>query len=315
MFVVAIVPPRAPSPGLADALATVTGRSQYELRTRLKVLGQWPGVLDTYAEQERAEALRAAADELGCTAWVMPAQPDPNRTLVRRFSLRADVLTVVGEGDRAVDIDVPDVQMLLAGNRYGVTTDNIVERAPRPSAFFSPALAIPAAANAKAVMRRSEHREAFLHLYARGQPTQVFTESGLQYAAVELGALQPTRRANFDRVVDYLRRTCAHSTWDDRLLQRRFQARLLGPTLRPERYLDQAIALLTRRVASGGTGTGTGTEPLPERPTSGRVDGRAFTERMRTVCTRRHGGRPKPLQNLQNLVRRGRRTVSTMHPV
>ncbi|MEM6996287.1 MAG: hypothetical protein AAF721_37615 [Myxococcota bacterium] len=253
MYVVAIVAPEGAADPLGDALATITGRARYEMRTRLRVLGRWPGVLDTYAEEGRAEAVRAAAVDLGCTAWVLPGELVSHRVQARRFSLQGAVLQVVVDAEQVLDIDVASVQMLLAGNRYGVKTDHNVERPARPASFLSATMAIPTASNASAVIRRSETREGFVHLYAAGHPTVVFGEATLQYAALALGRLEPTRRANFDRVSQGLRRLCARATWDDRLLQRLVQARLLGPTLRPERYLDHAIALLTRRLGAGTT--------------------------------------------------------------
>ena len=53
-----------------------------------------------------------------------------------------------------------------------------------------------------------------------------------------------TRELNFAYLISELRRFCPGAKYDDRLLNRVGQVRLLGPTLNPETNLDLAIDIL-----------------------------------------------------------------------
>lgn len=57
---------------------------------------------------------------------------------------------------------------------------------------------------------------------------------------------QPSRAANFAVLVAELRRRCPAAVYDERLLTRAGQARVLGPALSPGEHRDVAITLLVR---------------------------------------------------------------------
>ena len=90
----------------------------------------------------------------------------------------------------------------------------------------------------------TEQRDDFLHLYGDGRPPLVFRASAVTYQS--LGpALQPSISANFNYLVETLRRACVHAPYDERLTNRQARARVLGPSL-TENHLDIAISLLAR---------------------------------------------------------------------
>ena len=94
---------------------------------------------------------------------------------------------------------------------------------------------------------RTDVREGFIYLYPGKLRPLVFLESELLYDS--LGpALRPTRAANFAFVLEELRRRRPGAVYDDRLLSKAGQARLLGPMFEPERHLDIAISLLSRSL-------------------------------------------------------------------
>jgi hypothetical protein len=64
-----------------------------------------------------------------------------------------------------------------------------------------------------------------------------------------LGAkMNPSREMNFNALVAELRLRCPAAFYDDRLLNRAGQPRLLGPLLRPEANLDLAVEILAREA-------------------------------------------------------------------
>ena len=69
---------------------------------------------------------------------------------------------------------------------------------------------------------------------------------------------QPTRAANFAALLAELRRRCTAAVFDERLLTRAGQARVLGPALPPDEHLDVAVTLLERVL------------PKPARPRASR---------------------------------------------
>ena len=100
-----------------------------------------------------------------------------------------------------------------------------------------------------AVETTVETREPFIRVYSQGLPVLVFRESGLIYES--LGpARQPTQMANFNAVVSLLRERCPEAVYDNRLLQRQEQVRLLGAVLNPDAHIDVALALLKRILLS-----------------------------------------------------------------
>jgi hypothetical protein len=104
-------------------------------------------------------------------------------------------------------------------------------------------------------VKKSKHEvlvenEGFLQLYAPGRPPLDFRQADLNYAGlVPAGAaLQPSVAANFVQLVAALRAACPRAVYDERLATLPGQARLLGPSLQPERYLDLAVTLLSRSL-------------------------------------------------------------------
>lgn len=250
MHLVAFNPPASPDASLPAALAERTGMSLYDTKSRLRVLAGWPGILGHYGEEGLAEAIAAAVRGLGLTAWVMPGAPHELRSTVRRFSLSGGMMSAIADGGVRHEVELSSIHLGIAGQRYAVRNEATVDRGGPKATVIGAAFGFPTASSPTVSQRRTETREGFVHLYAVGHPTLVFSEPSVQYAAVQAGIVEPTRRANFTRVMRQLQSVCTRATWDERLWQRRVQARLLGPVLPPERHLDVAIALLSRQLGA-----------------------------------------------------------------
>jgi hypothetical protein len=213
MELVAMKPrPADATPARAELLCAATGLATYEGRSRLRVLDGWPGIVTVHAEPERAHEVAGALRAAGFVAWVMQAMATEPRLVVRRFAIEEALLRVDVDDGTALAVPLEDVRLLLH-------------------------------------TRRREEREGFVHAIAAGVPTLVFGASALRYAELPDAPVAPTRVANFARVVAQLRERIPAARFDDRLLSRVSQVRLLGPMLPPERHLDVAISLLTHHLA------------------------------------------------------------------
>lgn len=249
MHVVAIqhpLPREAGQPRLDDDW--VRARAQvvtfYELRTRLRVLDGWPGVLGTYAGAERARAVAAALGQGGIRAWVLPGDRADPRTPVRRFSFHAGTLVVETEGGDPLELLAADVRLLVHGVQLGEDREMTLGRpvlspVSRSALWVAPSLGLT---RPRAHTRIT--REPFVELHAPGVPILSFRAASLRYATLGDGVVEPTRVANFQRVVHSLRTGCPRATYDARLRGRAEQMRMLGPSLRPERHLAVALALV-----------------------------------------------------------------------
>jgi len=93
----------------------------------------------------------------------------------------------------------------------------------------------------------TEKRENILYLYAGERSPVVFSQSGMSYEGFG-AAMKLTRELNFTFLKSELRRLSPTAGFDDRLLNRLGQVRLLGPTLNPETNLDLAFEILARNL-------------------------------------------------------------------
>jgi hypothetical protein len=252
MHVVAVqhaVPHQAGRPRLDDDwvrdLAEAVGVTFYELRTRLRVLDGWPGVLSIHAGAEPAQRVAHALVEGGIRAWVLPGERTDPRVRVRRFSLQGGWLTVEADGGVQLEIPATDVRMLVHGVQIGEDREVTLLRTPVSSLSRAAMWATPSLGLARPRTRGRTTREPFVELHAPGVPISSFRAGSLRYAALDDGVLEPTRVANFQRVVQTLRTGCSRATYDARMRGRIEQMRVLGPSLRPDKYLPLALTLIT----------------------------------------------------------------------
>lgn len=90
---------------------------------------------------------------------------------------------------------------------------------------------------------RSEERRKLLYLFARDERPVVFSQDGMAYDG--LGpAMKPSRELNFAFLLSELRDRGVNSSWDERLLTRLGQIKLLGPAQNAGKTLDLCAAVL-----------------------------------------------------------------------
>jgi hypothetical protein len=96
----------------------------------------------------------------------------------------------------------------------------------------------------------SKESEEILYLYAHDRPTAVFSLNGMNYDG--FGAeMKLSRKLNFSHLISQLHQLAPGAAFDDRLLNRSNQVRLLGLALGREASLDLAAEILARCLLAG----------------------------------------------------------------
>jgi hypothetical protein len=252
MYIVAIDDLGEDREGIARKISEALGTIFYDALVRVRVPGKGPLIVAAYAEkniaQEKMEKLRAA----GFRTLVLgqdDVETDGQSTIVRKFFFGDSELEIEARTGDAVRIEFGLIDTIIRGTRIVQTTETETVKEKKFAA--GRAILTSGLMTTKSVnitqQGRTDVREGFVNLYSGNRRPLVFIESALLYDS--LGpALRPTRAANFAFVLDELKRRCTAAVYDDRLLSKAGQARLLGPMFEPESYLDIAISLLSRSL-------------------------------------------------------------------
>jgi len=234
----------------AEPLAYALDRSLIEARSRLSDPNGGPTVVGNFAEEAGAGICVRKLREVGISCTVLAPdeiETDPSRFAVRSFRLGERSLGASSRYGKEIDIPYEEIELLVRGTLF----------VPRPEMGtieerrFSPTrtLLTGGIVSTKRKLRHRaipmEEREGFLQVYAGARPPLVFREGSLHYQALG-AALKPSANANFQLLVDRLRERAPAARYDERLSDKPGRARVLGPTLSPERHLDVALTLLAK---------------------------------------------------------------------
>lgn len=252
MYIVAIDDLGEDREGIARALSEALGTGFYDALIRVRVPGEGPLIVAAYAEKnialEKTEKLRGA----GFRTLVLgqdEVETDGESTIVRRFLFGDGELEIEPRTGDTARVAYDLIDTIVRGTRIVQTTET--EKVKEQKFAAGRAILTGGLMMTKSVTvnqeRRTDVREGFVTLYPGKRRRLVFLESALLYDS--LGpALRPTRAANFAFVLDELKRRCPGAAYDERLLSKAGQARLLGPMFEPERHLDIAVSLLSRSL-------------------------------------------------------------------
>jgi hypothetical protein len=233
----------------AAALAAALGTTAYEASSRLRVPGNGPLVIAVFADLRKAGNLAGELDAADFPAVVLTAdeiEAESRQLVVRRFSLAVQSL-LAESGNSRIEIPYRNVGLILRGT--AITSSTTTEISKERKFSLERALLSGGAMLTKTTKTeheiKTQEREGFFVLYAKGRPGLLFRENSLAY-----DSLGPARKhsssANMAYLISELRSRCASAGYDERLLARASQAALLGPTLRPEGHLPIATALLAK---------------------------------------------------------------------
>lgn len=238
---------------LVQALAVALGITAYEIRQRM--IGGGPAVVASFADPQQARTLSTKLNQSGVATLIIDADAVRSKTgrfLVRRFELKEWLLRIEASDGQSAEIAYGDIDLLLPGTRILGQSETITVTERKFSlgrTILSGGIPLT-----KKVERQeevnTEERENVLYLYAGERPPVVFSQSGMVYDGLG-AAMKMSRELNFAYLTSELRRLCPAAGYDDRLLKRLGQVRLLGPAQNPETNLDLAFEILARSLRHG----------------------------------------------------------------
>lgn len=241
---------------LVESLSAALGIIPFEARQKL--LGGGPAVLASFADKGRAEDLAAQLEKGGIAALLVDPQEVRSGEApfeVRSFELTGQALKVETADGRSAEIDYDRIELLISATGIVLQTEE-TEVTTRKFSVGKTLLAggLPMSKKVKKQQEvTTEVRDRLLCLYAGKRPPFILRQGALEYDGLK-DAMQLSRERNFAHLSAELRRLCPAASFDERLLQRAAQVRLLGPALAPESHLDLAFEILSRclRSTSGG---------------------------------------------------------------
>jgi hypothetical protein len=239
---------------LVQALANTLGITAYEMRQRM--IGGGPAVVANFADPQTARTMAAKLNQRGVATLIIDTNAVLNsagRFVVRRFEIKERSLHIQAGDGQSAEIAYADIDLLLPGTRIRgqSKTISVSERKFNLGRTILSG-GIPLT---KKVERQeqvnTEERDNLFCLYAGERPPAVFSQSGLAYEGLGT-AMKLTRELNFAYLKSELRRHSPAAGYDDRLLNRLGQVRILGPAQNPETNLDLAFHILARSLYCGG---------------------------------------------------------------
>lgn len=211
------------------------------MEARARVRGPGPRVLGTFATRARADAL---ADRLTFFEPIVLGAEElemGNKQLsVRSFSFGEHALQMNLKDGDSMETPYTNIDLLLRGTRHDREQRRRMTNTRSRSGRF-------VRITPTYIIESKDKREQFLYIYAQHGPKLAFLETELVFKS--LGAMmQPTRSANFARLIAELRARIPTARYDERLLTHAGQLHVLGGLLMPESYLDVATTLLARTL-------------------------------------------------------------------
>lgn len=250
MYAVAIDYDPRDAERFAEPLAYALDRSLLEARNRLSDPRGGPTVVGNFAEEASAGICVRKLREAGIACTVLaPAEieTDSGRFPVRSFRFEESGFQAASRYGLETTIPYAEIDLLVRGTLFTPRPEMGIVEERR----FSPARTLLSGGivmTKRKLTKRAipmEEREGFLQLYAGDRPPLVFREASLHYQALG-AALRPSSHANFEQLVNRLRELAPRALYDERLGDKPGRARVLGPTLSPDRHLDVALTLIAR---------------------------------------------------------------------
>jgi len=248
VFVVAIYGWREETAETAQVLAGALGIMVFEARQRL--IGGGPSVVASFADHQQARELGGKLNRSGIKALIVDAASVRLRNcfvIVRRFVFAERVLKIETHTGQQETLPYAKMELLLTGTNvvgYNETKTVVEKKFSLGKTLLSGGIPMTTKVERQEEIS-SEESEQVLYLYSHNRPAAIFSLTGLNYDG--FGAeMKLSRRLNFSHLVSQLRLYAAAAVFDDRLLSRVSQTRLLGPAQGREASLDLAAEILAR---------------------------------------------------------------------
>ena len=241
---------REASDDLVQGLSSTLGITVFEARQRM--IGGGPAVVASFADPNQALALSSKLSQGGVASFVVDSAQlhgESGLFAVRRFELGASSLRIEVVGAERAEIGYDEIDLLLPGTRISGQTElkTVTER----KLSLGRTLLSGGIPLSKTVSRQeeviTEERTRFLYLFAGARLRFVFRQSGMSYDGLG-AAMKMSQELNFSYLISELRRLSPKAAYDDRLVNRLNQVRLLGPAQHLESNLDLAAEILARSL-------------------------------------------------------------------
>ncbi len=239
------------TPERAEPLAQALGATLYDVQQRMH--GGSPAVLASFADPQEALHLVEKLSHIGIVIAIIDVTALRARTgdiIVHRFELRERSLLIEAGDGKQGTIPYNKIEVLLPCT-ITETYSETVKTTKKKFSLGKTILAggIPLSKKVETteeVTSEKQSRVLYLYVTGRTQPI-IFFQDKMSYDG--LGeAMQVTRSLNFSYLVDELHKRSGTALFDDRLLKRIEQSRILGPMLPADSNLDIAIEILSRNL-------------------------------------------------------------------
>lgn len=246
MHVVAVCRWKEETADLLPSLAKALGITAYEARQRM--IGGGPAVVACLADPYQTRDLAVNLSKAGISNRVVDASTVCDKGcqfIVRRFVLGASSLRIEAGDGGSLTIPYEDIRLLLPAMDISgqAETKTVTERKlSLGKTLLSGGIPMTTKVSHQEEVR-SEERRKLLFLFAGDRRPVVFSQDGMAYDG--LGpAMKPSRELNFAFLLSELRGRAANAIWDERLLTRLGQIKLLGPAQNAGKTLDLSTAVL-----------------------------------------------------------------------
>lgn len=248
MFVVSIYGWKEETPELVQALAGALGIIAFEARQRL--FGGGPSVVASFADRSQAGELAEKVSRCGVRTLIVDAKAVRMRDgvlIVRRFVFERAGLKIETHTGHQETIPYAEMELFVTGTSvvgYNETQTVVEKKLDLGKTLLSGGIPMTKKVERQEVVS-TEESEQRLYLYAHGRPATIFSLHGINYDG--FGAeMKLSRKLNFAHLISQLRLHAVGAAFDDRLLSRGNQVRLLGPAQGHEASLDLAAEILAR---------------------------------------------------------------------
>ena len=251
MYIVVINRWKEETGELTQEIARTLGLSAFEVHQRM--LCGSPTVLASFADPQQAQVLVNKLNTLGIAAMVIDATEVRGRTgsiIVHHFKLNESSLHIETDDNRSAEIPYTKVEVLLPAT--GTVTFSSIKTTTEKKFSLGKTLLTGGIPMFSTVTRQQEmtsqdsRKILYLYVIKRREPI-IFSEDGLTYEGLG-DAMKLSRGLNFTCLINELHRLCTGAVYDDRLLKRIGQTRLLGPTLNPDTNMDIATEILVQNL-------------------------------------------------------------------
>ena len=250
MHVVAIHGWREETPELVQSLAGALGIVAFEARQRL--IGGGPSVVASFADPLQAGVLEKKLGQYGFKALIVDASAVRKRIgflVVRRFQLNEWSLRIEAFDGQQAEISVDGIDLLLpamSSVSYSESKTVSERRFSLGKTLLSGGIPMTKKVERQEEVSVQESRK-LLYVYAANRGPLLFSQDGISYDGFG-AAMKLSQEQNFTYLISELRRLSPKAVYDDRLLTRVGQIRLLGPTQSLESSLDLAAEIIARSL-------------------------------------------------------------------